>query len=55
LAAAYAQAGRQADAARQAETVRGLSPRFNNTEFGSLLRRPELRAKLTGALEKAGL
>jgi len=55
LAAAYAQAGRQADAARQAETVRGLSPRFSNTEFGSLLRRPELRAKLTGALEKAGL
>ena len=55
LAAAYAQAGRQADAARQAETVRGLSPRFNSTEFGSLLRTPELRVKLTGALEKAGL
>jgi len=55
LAAAYAEAGRQADAARQAETVRGLFQHFNKIEFGSLLGRPELRAKLTGALEKAGL
>ncbi len=55
LAAAYAQAGRQADAARQAATVRALSPHFKNIEFGSLLRRPELRAKLTAALEEAGL
>ncbi len=55
LAAAYAQAGRQADAARQVETVRALNPRFDSAEFGSLLRRPELRAKLAGALEKAGL
>jgi tetratricopeptide (TPR) repeat protein len=55
LAAAYAQAGRQADAARHAETVRRLSQRFNNAEFGSLLRRSEMRAKLAGALEKAGL
>ena len=55
LAAAYAQAGRQADAVRQAETVRGLNPRFDKADFGSLLRRPELRTKLAGALAKAGL
>jgi len=55
LAAAYAEAGRQADAARQTETVRGLNPRFDSADFGSLLRRPELRAKLAGALAKAGL
>lgn len=55
LAAAYAQAGRQADAVRQAETVRRLNPRFDSADFGSLLRKPELRAKLAGALEKAGL
>jgi len=55
LAAAYAQAGRQADAARQAATVRQIAPRFDSAEFGSLLRKPELRAKLTAALNKAGL
>ena len=55
LAAAYAQAGRQADAARQAETVRDLNARFDSADFGSLLRRPELRAKIVGALAKAGL
>jgi len=55
LAAAYAAAGRQADAARQAATVRQIDPRFDSAEFGSLLRKPELRAKLTAALNKAGL
>lgn len=55
LAAAYAQAGRQADAARQAATVRQIDPRFDSADFGSLLRKPELRAKLTAALNKAGL
>ncbi len=55
LAAAYAEAGRQADAARQAETVRGLNAHFDSADFGSLLRRPELRAKLASALAKAGL
>ena len=54
LAAAYAEAGRQADAARQAKTVRGLNAHFDSADFGSLLRRPELRAKLASALE-AGL
>jgi adenylate cyclase len=55
LAAAYAQAGRQADAARQTHVVRTIDPRFDSTEFGSLLRKPELRAKLAAALAKAGL
>ena len=55
LAAAYAEAGRQADAARQTATVRAIDPRFDSADFGSLLRRPELRAKLAAALNKAGL
>jgi adenylate cyclase len=55
LAAAYAQAGRQADTVRQAKTVRELDPHFDSADFGSLLRKPELRAKLAGALNKAGL
>lgn len=55
LAAAYAQAGRQADAARQAETVRRLDAHFDSADFGTLLRKPELRAKLVAALNKAGL
>ena len=55
LAAAYAQAGRQADAARQAEIVRKLDARFDSAEFGTLLRKPEQRAKLVAALSKAGL
>jgi len=55
LAAAYAQAGRQMDAARQVETVRRLDARFDTAEFGTLLRKPELREKLVAALKKAGL
>jgi adenylate cyclase len=55
LAAAYAQAGRQADAVRQAKAVRELDPRFDSADFGSLLRKPELQAQLAGALKKAGL
>ncbi|MGH6727839.1 MAG: adenylate/guanylate cyclase domain-containing protein [Pseudolabrys sp.] len=55
LAAAYALAGRQDDAARQAATVRQIDPRFDTADFGTLLRNPELRAKLVGAMEKAGL
>jgi hypothetical protein len=35
--------------------VRELDPRFDSADFGSLLRKPELRAKLAGALNKAGL
>jgi adenylate cyclase len=55
LAAAYAEAGRQADALRQAASVRELDPRFDSADFGSLLRKPELRTKLAAALNKAGL
>jgi len=55
LAAAYALAGRQEDAARQAATVRQIDPRFDTADFGTLLRKPELRAKIVGAMEKAGL
>lgn len=55
LAAAYAEVGRQSDAARQAETVRRLDARFDTAEFGTLLRKPELQQKLVAALKKAGL
>jgi tetratricopeptide (TPR) repeat protein len=55
LAAAYAQAGRQDDAARTAQTVKSIDPRFDSTDFGSLFRKAELREKLGAALKKAGL
>jgi class 3 adenylate cyclase/TolB-like protein/Flp pilus assembly protein TadD len=55
LAAAYAQAGRTDDAARQAQLVRSIDPRFDGTDFGTLLRKSELQTKLAGALKKAGL
>jgi class 3 adenylate cyclase/TolB-like protein len=55
LAAAYAQAGRQDDAKRQAQMVRTIDPRFDSTDFGSLFRKAELREKLGGALSQAGL
>jgi hypothetical protein len=35
--------------------VRTLNPRFDSADFGSLLRKPDLRAKLTAAMVKAGL
>ncbi len=55
LAAAYAQAGRQSDAIMQAAAVRRIDPRFETDDFGSLMRKPELREKLVAALKKAGL
>jgi adenylate cyclase len=55
LAAAYAEAGRQDDAARVARDVHTIDPRFDTADFGSLLKKPDLRAKLTSALAKAGL
>jgi adenylate cyclase len=55
LAAAYAAAGRQTDAVRQAQTVRSIDPRFDSADFGSLLRKQNLRTKLAAALSKAGL
>ena len=55
LAAAYAQAGRQSDAVMQVAAVRSIDPRFDSANFGSLMRKPELREKLVAALKKAGL
>ena len=55
LAAAYAAAGREQEAGRQAERVHQLFPTFSRDRFGSAFRDPTLRAKLNQALEKAGL
>jgi len=55
LAAAYAEAGRKDDAARQSQEVRKIDPRFDSADFGSLLQKPDLRVKLARALAKAGL
>jgi predicted Zn-dependent protease len=55
LAAAYAEAGRQHEAERQAEHVRYRFPNFPRESFGSALRDSNLRAKLDYALRKAGL
>lgn len=55
LAAAYAQVGRQEEAARQAATVRQRFPAFSSEEFGSLLRDPAQREKFALLLKKAGL
>jgi hypothetical protein len=55
LAAAYAEAGRQEEATRQADTVRRLAPFFTSSEFGSLFRNPDHREKILAALQKAGL
>ena len=55
LAAAYAEAGRLEDMARQAELVRRQFPFFGNRQFGSQFRNPEHREKIVAALQKAGL
>jgi hypothetical protein len=55
LAAAYAAAGRRREAERQAELVRRSFPTFAPETFGSALRDPKLRAKLSLTLKKAGL
>jgi adenylate cyclase len=54
LAAAYAEAGREQEAARQADLVRQRFPGKRN-QFGALLRDPSQREKLAQALKKAGL
>jgi adenylate cyclase len=54
LAAAYAEAGRGEEAARQADLVRQRFPGSRN-QFGALLRDPSQREKLAQALKKAGL
>jgi adenylate cyclase len=55
LAAAYAEAGRADDAARQAELVRRQFPFFDTKQFGSQFRNAAHRQKIAEALEKAGL
>jgi predicted Zn-dependent protease len=55
LAAAYAEAGRQEDATRQAETVRRLFPFFVSAELGSRFRIMAHREKIVSDLQKAGL
>ncbi|MGE5268453.1 MAG: adenylate/guanylate cyclase domain-containing protein [Thiohalocapsa sp.] len=55
LAAAYAEAGRQQEAERQAAEVRRRFPNFLADEFGSLLRDQTQRDKLAASLKKAGL
>ena len=55
LAAAYSESGRPEDAARAVAAVRKLDPFFNSSNFGSLFRNPEHRAKLASALRKVGL
>jgi predicted Zn-dependent protease len=54
LAAAYAEAGRHDDAARQADIVRQRFPGVWEG-FGALLRDPSQREKLTQELKNAGL
>jgi len=54
LAAAYAEAGRGEDAARQADILRQRFP-GKRDQFGALLRDPSQREKLAQALKKAGL
>jgi DNA-binding winged helix-turn-helix (wHTH) protein/TolB-like protein/Tfp pilus assembly protein PilF len=55
LAGAYAQAGRAAEAREAASQVRRMDPLFDLAEFGSLFRKPEHRAKLTAAIQAAGV
>jgi len=55
LAAAYAAAGRKADAERQAAIVRRQFPFFSSDNFGSQFRNPQDREKLAASLKEAGL
>jgi tetratricopeptide (TPR) repeat protein len=55
LAAAYAQGGRQEDAAGQAKTVLRLAPFFEVESYGEAFRNPADREKILAGLRKAGL
>lgn len=55
LAAAYAQSGRAADAARVAATIRRSDPTFEAASFGSKFLNPDNLAHLREGLRKAGL
>ncbi len=53
LAAAYAQSGRDDEAARLVDQLRHSNPLFDSRSFGSRLRNPEHRALLREGLSKA--
>ena len=55
LAAAYAQANRQADAARMAEHILRTDPTFDAAAFGNKFLNPDDLARLRQGLRKAGL
>ncbi|HHP7235201.1 MAG TPA: adenylate/guanylate cyclase domain-containing protein [Desulfobacterales bacterium] len=55
LAAAYAQAGRTGEAAREAEEIRRLDPFFTIDDFGTAFRNPADRDQIVEGLRKAGL
>ena len=55
LAATFAQLGRPADATREREALRRVSPFFDTAAFGSRFQNPAHRAYLSEGLAKAGL
>ena len=55
LAADFAQLGRAADAARERDALKRVSPFFDIATFGSRFQNPAHRAYLTEGLAKAGL
>lgn len=55
LAATFAQLGRPADATRERDALRRVSPFFDTAAFGSRFQDPAHRAYLTEGLVKAGL
>ena len=55
LAAAYAQVGRSADAARVAENIRQTDPTFDAATFGNKFLNPKDLEHLREGLRKAGL
>jgi class 3 adenylate cyclase/TolB-like protein len=55
LAIAYAQSGQKAEAEQQAALIRERYPIFSREEFGSLLRNPAHRQKLSSGLQLSGL
>ena len=55
LAAAQAQAGRAADAARTAEILKSRDPTFDAMSFGNKFQNPKDRERLRDGLAKAGI